>query len=163
MGGLKRAWVAAAAAVGICGGALGGVPAGAQAPFFRQFQNQANLQYLAGTAKDGLFTEARVLDAWRLKPMAGTGGVVYQIQRDGTDNCLKAVAADKAELVPCTANPGKPQRWKLNATPGGETLIESRMYPGQVLTAFPSDWLSTVGLAVNKERGRQYWRVIDSQ
>ncbi|WP_328723541.1 hypothetical protein OHT52_31245 [Streptomyces sp. NBC_00247] len=69
---------------------------------------------------------------WVLISPPGAAAGVYQIQLDGTKRCVKAVAQDDVQMADCAANPGKPQRWKVDLS-GRARAIESRQYPGHVL------------------------------
>ncbi|MEV7167279.1 hypothetical protein AB0N60_34890 [Streptomyces microflavus] len=124
---------AAAMAFGICTSVLTGAAVSAQAPEVYEFQNlSSHLLGNSGTELGAPDGETRA--QWVLKTPAGAAPEVYQIQLKGTNWCIKAESKSYAHLVDCAANPGKPQRWKLNPAEGQPTTIASRMYPGHVLT-----------------------------
>lgn len=164
---LKQSCAAAATAGVICAGVLIGTPAGAQGhagpAATVSIQNLGDFRYLyatpdqQGTARSGdLGTAVGGVDRWVLLSPEGAPQGVYQIQLSETNSCIKAVSASTVELATCANNPGKPQRWALNLTPDESTTIESRQYPGAVLTQ--------PGIIVRLEPLseapiRQHWRI----
>ncbi|OKK23093.1 hypothetical protein AMK09_07150 [Streptomyces sp. CB02488] len=67
-----------------------------------------------------------------LKSPQGAPAGVYQLQVLESDQCVTAEDNNYVTLAACAANPGKPQRWKVDAT-GGWGKIESRAFPGYAL------------------------------
>lgn len=130
---LKKSRTAAAvvAALTIGAGLLAVAPAGAATRVF--IENAADERFLTADV-DGLLTgEYGSADqSWLLvsPPRAPAG--VYQIQLQGTQRCIKALANDAVRMADCAANPGTPQRWKVDLS-GRARAIESRKYPGYVL------------------------------
>ncbi|WP_328723528.1 hypothetical protein OHT52_31175 [Streptomyces sp. NBC_00247] len=152
----KKSLVAVAVAVGVCAGVLIGSPAGAQDRKV-SFLNKLTSEFLGTDDYEHLVAGQDGSVGWVLKTPPGAAAGVYQIEFNGSAACLKAEAADDVRLAPCAANPGKPQRWKVNLTPGSYDTIESRMYPGQVLTNVDG---SVVLRPIVAEEDGQKWTAV---
>ncbi|MFJ1954540.1 hypothetical protein ACIOGT_25310 [Streptomyces microflavus] len=142
MANLRKSCGAVAAAAGICAGVLGAAPAGAQAqdPVYRVIRTQTlDRPFLAGQEDNLFLNNEGTPEAWVLHVPQGAPQGVYQIQRSGTGNCIKAMSKYEVKLVPCAKNPGKPQRWALDITPGSLKTIESRQYPKAFLSHLGED------------------------
>ncbi|MGY0459621.1 hypothetical protein ACW14Y_05110 [Kitasatospora sp. cg17-2] len=139
---LKKACVTVAAA-GILAGVLTGAPASA-APsdtYIMHVSKSGAPRYLTSDPIDpyGLVRTSEDderIDKWILRTPPGAAADVYQLQLSDSNRCLKAVSNKVVELAECVANPGPPQRWKVTRQEDAPGTIESRMYPGQVLTDY---------------------------
>lgn len=133
MANLKKSRTAAAvvAALTIGAGVLGVSPASAAGRV--AIENVADGLFLTADGDVLLTGKYNGADQdWVLISPPGAAAGVYQIQLDGTKRCVKAVAQDDVQMADCAANPGKPQRWKVDRS-GRARAIESRQYPGHVL------------------------------
>ncbi|MGW0669871.1 hypothetical protein [Streptomyces sp. NPDC002746] len=135
----KKTGTAAAVTAVTCGALLAGAPAGAQVPTLAAkapvaiviFKSQSTHKVLNGS--DGA-AGVGSFDDWALQVPSGAPQGVYQVQRSGTLDCLEAGPQGDVLVLRCETNPGKNQRWALDRTPGEKTTIESRLFPGKVLT-----------------------------
>ncbi|MFD8955558.1 hypothetical protein ACFXKH_33105 [Streptomyces caelestis] len=105
----------------------------------------SQVRAFASKVTGGLLSESRGIlhtkgtDDWILFSPPGAPQGVYQLQVRGTTDCIEAFDPPLVGVEPCADNPGKSQRWKLNARIGSATTIESREYPGYFLTPVVQD------------------------
>ncbi|WP_411120335.1 hypothetical protein [Streptomyces sp. 058-1L] len=132
-------------------------PRAAAPGWLRAFQNLKTEENLS--EQNGRL-HARGTDAWVLYSPPGAPQGVYQIQARGTNNCIKALSQDTVGLATCANNPGRPQRWKLDSTLNSVTDIESRQYPGRVITQTQGGRSVILHPKDSEDDGDQFWNVL---
>ncbi|WP_150130638.1 hypothetical protein [Streptomyces sp. 150FB] len=161
MANLKKTCAAAAAVMGICASVLAATPANAEAPGptrvaklqFRDVENPRNYLHSSGTT--GLMSAEGQVQTWVMYSLPGAPQGVYQIELSGTDLCIKAKSKTDVGLATCSHYPGKSQRWAVRIDQA-LTKIESRQYPGSVITRMHS----SIILSGSSNRAEAQWNVI---